>query len=52
MKPAWVMASWLVLGIIYGGSCMFVFLVGMVVGSRRATKALRRKLMIAGSRFA
>jgi hypothetical protein len=52
MKTAWVLFSWFWLGTFYGGSVAFAYLVGNVRGARRASKNLRRKLMIAGSRFA
>jgi hypothetical protein len=44
--------GWGLLGMFYGASVMAAYAVGNVRGARRATRTLRRRLMMAGSQFA
>lgn len=44
--------TWGTAGTVYGITTAFAYLVGYARGYRRATRALKRRLQLAGSRFA
>lgn len=46
-----IVIGWVGLGWFYAASVLAAYMVGNVRGARRATRALRRRLMMAGSQF-